>query len=448
MPGRHPSSPPSSPVALLLSFVLLPLLRLAAGAQFWQFSDTHLDPDYVAGSAAVCKQLQCCQQHSIPSDGYENVTAGRWGAFKCHLPLAAWEEALSFVAGDGSDDSFILWTMDSTGSQIAKQTVLRTLETIEEAVITFQQAMPDRRVFPCVGNHDYHPLTMWAPPPDCDWMLSNITALWRYWLPDDALVTVRKGAYYTVLVEPGLRLVTMNTNWFDWWDEYANRTDENWDPAGQWQWLDDTLTQARVDGEKVILFGHHHPGIVWDSKLPDTIPSWEVRMLNLYHTYSDVIVARLAGHAHRDDLRLVYTTDTDQEVAYISPSLTTLTDVFPSVRRYKYDDTSKEILDWDQFYYDPYESEDAGEVIWHKLYSPLEYYGMKDLSPSSWADVLSLVQSDCGEFQRMWLIFNQGNPDATPCECGTECWVESLCSKTTAIYDDYQACVDSGFGKH
>ena len=60
---------------------------------------------------------------------------------------------------------------------------------------------------------------------------------------------VISGGYYTVLIQCGLRLVSLNTVYY-----YTNnRLTENLeDPAGQFVWLDAVLTNASVAKEKVL----------------------------------------------------------------------------------------------------------------------------------------------------------------------------------------------------
>lgn len=55
---------------------------------------------------------------------------------------------------------------------------------------------------------------------------------------------------------------------------------------------------------KVIVFGHHAPGIVWETGMPNTIASYTDRMISLISDYADIVVGTLFGHAHRDDFRL------------------------------------------------------------------------------------------------------------------------------------------------
>lgn len=120
--------------------------------------------------------------------------------------------------------------------------------------------------------------------------------------------------------------------------------------------------------------------------------------------------------------------------------MTPLPDVFPSLRMYHYESTTKELLDWDQFYYDPYAAEEAGAITWSKLYSPLEYWPIEDISAASWFDLAVLMQTDCDLFNKRWLLFNQGNPNAPGCDCGAECMTQSICATLSATWELYESC--------
>lgn len=67
------------------------------------------------------------------------------------MPKVSLQSALDFVSSyvgdgqDGQEDSFVLWTMDSTGSQMFKQTVDVTLDTITAAVQMFEDGLENKR---------------------------------------------------------------------------------------------------------------------------------------------------------------------------------------------------------------------------------------------------------------------------------------------------------------
>lgn len=59
-------------------------------------SDTHVDPLYVVGANADCNEPLCCRAN----DGMTDVSfsaAGKWGAYRCDLPLKTFEHLLDHI---------------------------------------------------------------------------------------------------------------------------------------------------------------------------------------------------------------------------------------------------------------------------------------------------------------------------------------------------------------
>ena len=71
------------------------------------------------------------------------------------------------------------------------------------------------------------------------------------------------GGFYTVVIKPGLRLISLNTVYY-----YTNDklTADLPDPAGQFGWLDGVLTNASVTKQQVLSnlqwHGGQHPTLV------------------------------------------------------------------------------------------------------------------------------------------------------------------------------------------
>lgn len=45
------------------------------------------------------------------------------------------------------------------------------------------------------------------------WLYNELDRHWRRWLPAGVSNTVRRGAFYSVLVRPGFRLISLNMNY-------------------------------------------------------------------------------------------------------------------------------------------------------------------------------------------------------------------------------------------
>jgi sphingomyelin phosphodiesterase len=74
---------------------------------------------------------------------------------------------------------------------------------------------------------------------------------WARWLPAEVASTIRYGGYYTAVILPGLRVISLNTNYCytgNWWTLSKSQ-----DPASSLLWLNKVLEDAERAGEKVIL---------------------------------------------------------------------------------------------------------------------------------------------------------------------------------------------------
>jgi sphingomyelin phosphodiesterase len=102
------------------------------------------------------------------------------------------------------------------------------------------------------------------PPPfvkkdySIDWLYEEMDKQWRHWLPATTSPTVRRGAFYSVLVRPGFRIISLNMN---------NCNNRNWwlllnstDPGSELQWFIYELQSAELKNEKVHVIGHIPPG--------------------------------------------------------------------------------------------------------------------------------------------------------------------------------------------
>ena len=90
------------------------------------------------------------------------------------------------------------------------------------------------------------------------WLYDALDKHWRRWLPAGVSHTVRRGAFYSVLVRPGFRILSVNMNYCNnknWW-LLINSTD----PVSELQWLVYELQGAEMNGEKVHIIGHIPPG--------------------------------------------------------------------------------------------------------------------------------------------------------------------------------------------
>lgn len=180
--------------------------------------------------------------------------------------------------------------------------------------------------------------TRFAPPEITDpelstaWLYDEADFQWSRWLPADVSETVRTGGYYTALVYPGLRIVSLNLNYCyvsNWWIYYKSQ-----DPASGLAWLNRVLEQAERDGEKVHILSHIPPG---------NFDCWTVfsrEFAKIINRFESTVAAQFYGHTHNEEYKIFY----DQveraratNVAFVGGSLTPFSNLNPSYRIYTVD---------------------------------------------------------------------------------------------------------------
>lgn len=110
------------------------------------------------------------------------------------------------------------------------------------------------------------------------YLYDQLAVEWSRWLPDYALETVRKGAFYSVLVRPGLRVISVNGN-------YCERSNfflmlNSTDPLGQLAWLVSELDSAEKNAERVHIINHVPPGRY------DCLKTWSKNYYDIVNRYS------------------------------------------------------------------------------------------------------------------------------------------------------------------
>jgi len=152
----------------------------------------------------------------------------------------------------------------------------------------------------------------------------------------------------------------------------------------------------------------------------------------------------LAGHTHSDEFRLFFdeTGTTPESLLYVSPSLDIHGTRNPSIRVFELDDASWEVLDYSQYFFDlkltgPSENP-RPEIV--KLYSAKEEYGLADLSPASWYDLLNRFMNDEALILKH-INHDNANAGTPSTSCDPACRLRHVCRQRYASYDRYSQCI-------
>uniref|UniRef100_A0A3P9KPA0 Sphingomyelin phosphodiesterase n=1 Tax=Oryzias latipes TaxID=8090 RepID=A0A3P9KPA0_ORYLA len=409
-------------------------------------TDVHWDREYQVGSAADCKEPLCCR-NSSGTPSWRRRGAGYWGTYsKCDLPLRTVESLLENAARDGPWD-WVYWTGDIPAHNIWSQT--RDQQLMELTVISrlvHKHLGPNVTVYPAVGNHESTPVNSFPPPfihgnRSSGWLYGAMAEEWAPWLPEPALKTLRYGGFYTVEIQPGLRVVSLNMNFCareNFW-LMVNSTD----PANQLQWLVHILQDSEEKGEKVHIIGHIPPGLC--------LGSWSWNYYHIINRYESTVTGQFFGHTHLDEFQMFYDEETMTRavgVAFVAPSVTTYVNLNPGYRVYivdgNYKGSSRLVLDHETYILNLTEvnrPEVLGNPVkdpkWTLLYRATEAYGLPTMFPSDYDLLLRTFISNDRVFQKFWYLRHKGHVSEV---CKESCKTTILCFLQSGRSDQLEQC--------
>uniref|UniRef100_A0A673Z0Y8 Sphingomyelin phosphodiesterase n=1 Tax=Salmo trutta TaxID=8032 RepID=A0A673Z0Y8_SALTR len=404
-------------------------------------TDIHWDQEYAVGSSADCKDPLCCRNES-GSPSWRQRAAGFWGSYsKCDLPLRTVKNMLENAARTGPWD-WVYWTGDIPAHNIWSQTRKQQLSELTVITRLIHSHLGNLKVYPAIGNHESTPVNSFPPPfvrgnRSSRWLYDTMAEEWAPWLPEQALKTLRHGGFYTVEVQPGLRVVSLNMNFCakeNYW-LMVNSTD----PANQLQWLIHILQASEEKGERVHIIGHIPPGLC--------LSSWSWNYYHIINRYEGTVTGQFFGHTHMDEFQMFYDEATMTRavgVAFIAPSITTYINLNPGYRVYlvdgNYKGSSRFVLDHETYILNLTEANRQPEG---GVSSLLPTYGVSSLFPSDWDGLIRTFVQDDRVFQRFWYLSHKGHVSEP---CIDACKTTVICFLRSGRYDELEKCDQLEFG--
>ncbi|XP_054266219.1 sphingomyelin phosphodiesterase-like isoform X1 [Macrosteles quadrilineatus] len=401
----------------------------AATFKILHISDTHYDPYYQEGTNADCKEPLCCRLTNGPAPT-PAAAAGRWGDYrKCDSPKRTVDHMLQHISSTHPDIDYILWTGDLPPHDVWNQTRDENLMVLKQTVEQMTTLFPGIPIFPALGNHEAAPVNSFPPPfvqndYGIDWLYSALDKEWRKWLPSSVSRTVRRGAFYSVLVRPGFRIISLNMNYCNnknWW-LLLNSTD----PAKELQWFIYELQSAEFNGEKVHVIGHIPPGH------SDCLKVWSRNYYAIINRYESTVTAQFFGHTHYDEFELFY----DNEdlgrainVAFIGPSVTPYNDLNPGYRIYyvdgDHDKSTRMVVDHETWIMNLKEANLYDYPIWYKLYSMRTAFQVPSLLPQELDTLVNKLAENQTVFDQYYRYYWKNSPVRPACDA--ECKKRLIC---------------------
>ncbi|XP_015248479.1 PREDICTED: acid sphingomyelinase-like phosphodiesterase 3a [Cyprinodon variegatus] len=406
--------------------------------RFWHITDLHLDPTYhlAQDPTKVC----------FSSKGAPATHAGLYGDFLCDSPYSLIQSAFANMAQLTQPQDFIIWTGDSPPhvppDELSTDLVIQVISNMTQ---TITKHFPNLTVYPAVGNHDYWPQDQMPDSPNA--IYKAAAALWKPWLDAEALSTLSQGGFYSQLVKPGLRLVSLNTILYYGPDKVtSNMTD----PAGQFEWLENVLQKAAQSQEKVYIIAHVPVGYLPFVRNVTAIRErHNERLVSIFRKYSHVVAGQFYGHTHRDSI-MVLLDEQGEPVnsLFVSPAVTPIKNFLepysnnPGFRMYLYNNEDFSMKDIWQYYLNLTEANEKQKSDWRLEYVMTEAFGLKDLQPKSLLQLgLSFLLPQAKAFDQYFSHFMVSYDNRITCD--GSCKVNQVCAVLYLDQKSYNKCADS-----
>lgn len=248
-------------------------------------------------------------------------------------------------------------------------------------------------------------------------------------LGEEQTASIKNGGFYTKLIEPGVRLVGLNTQYGDllnFWLYYTDNIGPN-----QTQWLETVMEDARINNEKVVLASHipcsHNAGVR---------DSFCLELISVLSKYTDIIKLVLSGHTHSDS----WVSWGNMFTQFITPSVTTFSFRNPTFRLFTLD-SEWDLEKVDTYYFDLAEA-NSGNPQWKLEYSLPSAYNMPDLSVDSFNNVAKSLLTN----ETLWNLFSTYHGASSPLLSLPNTKEEKvvwLCNLSSATLAEWSACVTS-----
>eukprot|EP01132_Coremiostelium_polycephalum_P009309 gene9309-11411_t len=428
--------------------------------KIWHITDTHYDFLYRTGGdpLKMCREIPPVTPTPSPTSHSEDELnhhhhpssniASAVGNYRCDTPYLLLKSAFEFMAKTEPNPDFIIWTGDDpphfSVDQLNQSLVLDSISNMTNMILDY---FPNTRIFPSIGNHDTYPEHQIPIGPN--WLFEAVADMWTPFLSNESLTTLRKGGYYTELVEPGFRIISVNTVFYYTQNKQClNLTD----PADQFQWLNDTLYQASLNNERVWIIGHVPPGYNEKYDIYNFHKEFNDQYLEVFSNYSGIIVTHIYGHEHSDAFRLYFDSPTSvfQDVLptgimFITPSITPWLNPWvpalpnnPSLRQFHYNTTGFDLVDYDQYWTNLTDNIAKDEINWLYEYRATDFYHVASLDPVSMYESYLLLD----KIPEMLVQYHLFNSVSYPSKgCDDVCRRIQLCSIRSPYTTTFDECL-------
>ncbi|TLD11737.1 hypothetical protein PspLS_11811 [Pyricularia sp. CBS 133598] len=418
-------------------------------------SDIHIDLSYEQGASWNCTKNICCRPYTAADQPGQNDTpAGKFGDVHCDTPVTLEESMYTAIETLVPDRNFTIFTGDAVEGAVWLVSQTEVTNDLNDA---FGRMRSLGSVYPVTGNHDVAPVNSFPPAAvntdmSSQWAYDTMSTGWQGWIGSEAAaeVSTNHGSYSVLDKASGLRIISVNTNF--WYKQNFWMYEKHWesDPSGMFAWLVNELDKAEAAKERVWILGHMPMGS------GDTFHDSSYYFDQIIQRYDATIAATFYGHTHKDQFEIAYSdynsksASTATMVSYVAPALTP-TSGNPTFRVYDVDPVSFAVLDYTVYYTDINAPTYQTNPVWQKLYSVKEAYGplvgvtdpKAELTPGFWHDLTTVFESNDAVFQTYRARKTRGYDTSF---CDADCKAAEICQMRAA--DAQHNCITIKPGVH
>jgi len=427
-------------IFLLVCIIVLVLSVNVEGklrGRFIHLTDTHILREYKIGS----------DPEKMCADG--KGTAGEFGDYKCDPPQTVQEFAKETLKHREKPD-FILYGGDHVSVWSPHQSIDHAVDCIKNISQDLREIRAaygsDVRVFPMIGNHDSYP-TFQFPKEGPFYIYEGAAEAWSDFLHPESIKTIRKGGYYTELIEPGLRLVVVNTALYFIGNVVFPETAV--DPGGQLAWMRDVLQNAKNNKEYVFVAAHVPPGLGLDVEC-DMWNSLNDQYIRAFQGFNgNPVVASFYGHNHWATFRIIsdenisVVSNSNSHVAFVSSSLTPSFNINPVFTEYTFlPEAPYTIIDRSYEYINLTKVNSAGTLEWNKAKSYREIFNLKTVDAESMNKAVIQMRNNDELFRDFYRDLRAYSPSGDTGCTSKDCKIYTLCGLNNTIYQSIHDCMN------
>ena len=362
------------------------IIAISISQKFLFLTDIHYDPLYSVNSPNKCALgstgLGCCHKYDLPL--LNSQRASKWGDYNCDTSPVFIDKTLSWISNNTNID-FIIYTGDSAGHHDFSNTPSVIKRSMSDIQLLFKTYFPNKPIYNNLGNHDTWPIDQTVPF-EYKKILEFTSKTWydKKYFDDMFTENVKKGGYYSVMLNNFTRIISFNSIYYD----NNNLFKRNLDNDNQIYWLKTILDKSRNNKEQVWFISHIFPTAGESTNKYNNI------MKKIFWDYRDVIKYQWYGHSHNDQF-ILFKNNLTNEIymnAVVGPSI--MPDKrFPAFRIYEYDQSKYSLIDYTQYYCNLSEVIENNKLTYTKQYSIKNLYNLSGIETNDYIELHNKLNS-------------------------------------------------------